>query len=230
MVGEARAARTKLHPGVVALVAPEDEHAFDGTSRQDCMLSNVAFRCDFWAELHQRFHPAQPDPFARGAPRRFDLGGSAVPILQATIQEIESGDRRAGATARFLLNVMYLVRTAGTHAGRTVPRWLGKLVGALDDPALAREGTSGLVARSGRSAEHVARECRRWYGKTPTDLVNDARIAWASRRLASGDASPLEVSIDCGFANLGHFYRLFRARMGDSPSRWAGRQRAILHP
>jgi AraC-like DNA-binding protein len=230
LVGEAQPARTELRPGVAALVAPEDAHALGGASRDGCILANVAFRRDFWADLHGRFFPGQTDPFATQARRRFDLGGAAVPTLNAAIQEIEFGDRRSAATARFLLNFMYLVRTEGAREGRALPRWLAELVDSLADPAHAREGTTGLVARSGRSAEHVARECRRWYGRTPTDLVNDARISWASRRLASGDATPLEVSLDCGFANLGHFYRLFRARMGDSPSRWASRQRTILHP
>lgn len=219
-----------LHPGTVALVAATDAHSFTCTRSRGMTMANLAFPRGFWDELHARFFPEEPDAFGVTAPRRFHLGQSAVPELIALTVDLDRGERGPATAARCLLDVLALIRRHRGAGEGGAPAWLTSAVRSLEDPAVARIGVPALVARCGHTPAHVAREVRRWYGKTPTDLVNDARIAWAARRLASGEGTPLTLCLECGFTNLGHFYRLFRARMGDAPQRWMRRQHAILQP
>jgi AraC-like DNA-binding protein/mannose-6-phosphate isomerase-like protein (cupin superfamily) len=76
----------------------------------------------------------------------------------------------------------------------------------------------------GRAADLVAmtpdafsRFFRRQIGRTFTDYVNDVRLAEASRRLVGSDAAVSAIAVGCGYPNLSHFNRRFRAQTGMSP-------------
>jgi AraC-like DNA-binding protein len=63
----------------------------------------------------------------------------------------------------------------------------------------------------------VARETKKWIGKTPTELVNMARLDYASQQLVQSHAKISDIAMDIGFNNLAHFYRLFRMQFGVTP-------------
>lgn len=219
-----------LAPGMVALVEAADVHGFTTDRGHRCRMANLAFPRTVWQGLRSRVLADATDPFTPTAARRFRLPATCVPHLIDCAEEIGAGARDLAAAERFLLNVLWLIRKHLGPPVSPIPAWLSEAIATLSQPACLRDGTAHLVRVSGRSPAHLAREVRRWYDRTPTDVVNDARIAWAARQLAARDVTPLEICLECGLANLGHFYRLFRARMGDSPSRWADRQRRILQP
>jgi transcriptional regulator GlxA family with amidase domain len=87
------------------------------------------------------------------------------------------------------------------------PRWLPGGV-----PALAR-----LV---GRGVDHLNRVVRAGQGRTATELVTAMRLDWAASALRMGDRPIADIAADVGLANLGHFYRCFRARFGATPRRY----------
>jgi AraC family cel operon transcriptional repressor len=108
----------------------------------------------------------------------------------------------------------------GLPAGGEMPEWLGAALARLEEPEVFSRGVTGLVAAAGRTAEHVARECRRVTGKTPTELVNAARLRYAAHVLRMTTRPVLEVALDCGFADTTQFHRLFKAAYGTTPHRW----------
>jgi AraC family cel operon transcriptional repressor len=79
------------------------------------------------------------------------------------------------------------------------------------------EGVPALVRFAGRSPEHTARELRKYSGCTPTEFVNRLRIDHAARLLCTTDKSVLEIALDCGFENQGHFHRCFKTRFETTP-------------
>jgi AraC family cel operon transcriptional repressor len=214
-----------VRPGTVALVHSEDDHGLGGDGSGPCRLANLAFPIASWEEMRRRCFPDR-DPFALDAQRRFDLGPEAIDEIAGFLDELEAGERGRAALDRFLLNVMRVI--ARSQRASPAPVWLRDAVGRLREPELLRRGTHALVSLCRRSPEHIAREARRCFGKTPTDLVNDARIAWAARRLAASEDPILDICLECGLSNLGHFYRLFRERHHTSPQKWRERQRRIV--
>ena len=77
-----------------------------------------------------------------------------------------------------------------------------------------------LVKAANRSHEHVARVCRKCTGLTPTQLVNSVKLTRAAHLLAMGEDDITRVALDCGFTNLGHFYKVFRQQFGVTPRRY----------
>jgi AraC-like DNA-binding protein len=70
------------------------------------------------------------------------------------------------------------------------------------------------------------RHFRRLTGRTFVDFLNDVRLDHARRLLVEGSHGICQVAYDSGFGNLSHFNRLFRRRMGRTPSAYRREQRA----
>lgn len=84
------------------------------------------------------------------------------------------------------------------------------------------------VARgAGISPFHFIRRFEQVFGATPHQLRSRARLDRAREMLARG-ASVTEVCFALGFASLGSFSALFRARVGEPPSRYQRRVRVLV--
>ena len=94
-----------------------------------------------------------------------------------------------------------------------------------------KRGVRALFELAGRTPEHVARTLKKHTGKTPTDLVNEARMAYASGQLQTTTREILDIAMESGFSSLSHFYALFRRTFGLSPHRYRlARFKAPIHP
>jgi AraC family cel operon transcriptional repressor len=224
--------RRPLQPGTFVAVAASDVHGFAVDRGHTFRLVNVAFARETWRYLLERYPSARGDLMQRPlADREFRLSSSELAELALSAHELLSGRLDRRATERFLLNALYVAdRVSSAEFPADTPRWLIEACVAIREKRRFVKGTQTFVKLCGHSAEHVARETRRWLDKTPTDLVNAARLDWASGRLAETDDPVLEVALECGYANLAHFYRLFRAQFRTSPAEYRRRQQQLLSP
>ncbi|MBT3193397.1 MAG: helix-turn-helix transcriptional regulator [Verrucomicrobia bacterium] len=117
---------------------------------------------------------------------------------------------------RFMLNLFAEIMPPAADA-RHLPDWLKRGLAGLEDIETMQGGAAAFAQLCGRSPEHVARECRRLLGDTPTTLVNQARLAEAARQLRMSNHDILSIMYECGFTNSSHFYSLFKKRYGVTP-------------
>lgn len=100
------------------------------------------------------------------------------------------------------------------------PPWLEALHRDLQRPEWMGESLSFWQKRSGRSPEHLARSCRRFYEVPLNELVNRARITRVQFLLQTTDEKIPTVAIEAGYNNLAHFYRVFERLVGETPHAW----------
>ena len=74
-----------------------------------------------------------------------------------------------------------------------------------------------LTDYSNYSKTYIIRLFKKYTGKTPIDYINRYRIYKAQELLQNTDKSVLNVSLECGFDNLGYFIRLFKQHLGTTP-------------
>jgi AraC-like DNA-binding protein len=110
------------------------------------------------------------------------------------------------------------------------PDWLALSVAAMDEPENLRKTIAYFQRRAGRSPEHFARLCRLHFGVSPTELLNQARIRGAKRKLLESDAKVIDIGYDCGFENLGYFHRTFLRLAGFTPRHWRLKNSALTVP
>jgi len=222
LAGEVR----PMQAGDLVLVAPGDVHRFATQDGRGYRIVNVAFAQRHWRALTARYDPKGDLMDRPSAARAFRLAKNELGALEHFAAELLSGRRDIRALDRFLMNLMYLIadRTPmQDHCPQ--PPWLRHALRAMGKGEHLERGTPALVQLCDRSAEHVARECRRWLGKTPTAVVNDLRLDAAAERLADQDTAVVDVATEVGFSNLSHFYRLFRQRFSATPAQY----RAVHH-
>lgn len=218
-----------LESGTVTFIRPDDEHAIRprvGTAH----ITNIAFWPETIAYLEARHGEVlRGNTFwsSQHQPDDVRLGPLQRRTLNAWTQRLDASGRGQLALDAFLLAVLGLLvhddpLPQGAGNG---PAWLSESCRALSRPDVLRQGVRGFVAISGLDPAHVARVCKRYTGKTPSQLVTEARMALAARLLADTGQAIVEVAMDVGLDNLSHFYAVFKAHYGMTPRAYRVRHR-----
>ena len=104
------------------------------------------------------------------------------------------------------------------------------LLAAADDDGRGPEQQQSIaaVARAVRiSPFHFIRQFEALFGATPHQFRIRARLDAAKRLLAGDRLSVTDVCMRVGFSSLGTFSDLFARRVGEAPSRYQRRLRAM---
>lgn len=223
--------REDLHEGDLLFVRPGDSHALQGRG-EAAMVVSLALHPDLIGALANR-HPAlagtlfwsdaaQPVKLARDARQLADLNQSAL--------RLERG-RRDALEAEALLLPLVTSLAGLTPLPHTAPDWLLAACDAARDPRVFRDGAAGFARVAGKAHPHVSRTARRFLDQSPSDYVNDQRMAFAARRLTGSSDSLTEIASDCGIPNLSHFHKLFREHHGQTPQKFRRiYQRDVVQP
>ncbi len=87
-----------------------------------------------------------------------------------------------------------------------------------------------IARAAGLSASHLCRGFRRHFGVTPNALAADLRLHHARELLADVDLSIGEIAVQSGHSDVYYFSRLFKQRMGLTPSAYRKRILAGARP
>lgn len=209
----------RLTAGALRFVRAPHVHGFvDGTA--DLELVNIALPTAAVAGWAAQY----PDLRGRyfwsdsAVPEGVQLGLERVALLseQALMLSLQTGQLMA--LHRFLLELLCDL-TAGQE-GEVIPVWLRHGLHALTEPEVFAGGVAAFARACHRSQAHVSRSCKRYLGKTASELVNAVRLDYAARRLRLTEDGVLQIILDSGVVNPSHFYKLFRARFGLTPRQY----------
>ncbi|MEA4898635.1 AraC family transcriptional regulator [Bacillota bacterium Meth-B3] len=128
---------------------------------------------------------------------------------------------RALAELRALLVDLCLYHLANPDAlpsARTP--WLTKLINEMQKPENIRKGLPAMLDLTPYSHEYICREFKRMMDCTPTEYINSARLDLARRMLENPTLSIVDICYAVGFESVSYFYQLFKAKFGNTPSRY----------
>lgn len=74
-----------------------------------------------------------------------------------------------------------------------------------------------LARLANMNEQYFCRFFKKALGKTPVAYINEIRIHEAVRLLRKTELSVMEICLECGFHNLGHFMKEFRKSTGQTP-------------
>lgn len=215
-----------LQAGQLFLIRPRDRHYVRGSDPAPLRIVNLAFPSRSWTDVRRRYFSRVPDPYERSpADRAWPLEARAQAALEHWAARLATPGRPRVALDGFLMELPHLLQ-ASVLGAKPVPEWLAQARRAMAGPEQFAGGTLALARLAGRSPSHMARAVVRWYGQTPTELVNEARLDYSARQLGETARPIMDIALDCGLNNLSHFYALFRRRFGVSPRKY----RLQAHP
>jgi AraC family cel operon transcriptional repressor len=239
-VHELNGKSTRVGKGDILFLQPDvTEHCYQDIDEHLSMLQ-ILFQKDSYSFITERyqstvgslFNDSSRNPLFHFDPVQqiwFERNYNQLLITEGLLIEIE----------RFLLNIIGLITESDTEETRgAAESWLDRAFKEIQEPGNFRRGVQGFVEICARSAEHVDREVKKRTGHTITDVVNQARMSWASYMLVYSDAEIFDIALGCGFDSLSYFYKLFKKYFSMSPAKYriavgissSLQDRNILHP
>jgi AraC family transcriptional regulator, dual regulator of chb operon len=219
--------KSPLRAGTLCLIRPADRHVVTGSAHSPLLIVNLAFPNDAWQHVQRRYFSDERDCFALPEAQRMwkiELRGASGPVHWA--ERLNHPVRPRVVLDGFLMELPFWRPHVASSTKDAVPDWLMRAQREIVRPENFGGGTLAFARLAGRSPSHVARAAVRTLGRTPTEIVNAARIEHSAQQLAETTKPILDIMLDCGLTNLSHFYALFRKRFGVSPRRY----RLQAHP
>lgn len=100
------------------------------------------------------------------------------------------------------------------------PPWLARVRDSLHDHFRDPLTLEGLSTIAGVDSCYVARQFRRYYGKSIGEYVRTLRSVWAADRLAHSDMPLAQVAYAAGYSDQSHFSRQCRKHLGLTPDKY----------
>jgi len=202
----------RLQPCMCFCVHADDAHSLRAMEGDAMRIVNLAFTSSTWLHIRKRYFDMFPDYFIGDArSRELRLNPPLMAELLHASGELGHGERSKLKIERFLINLFYLLSKSRKQNGMSrLPDWLENACRRIRENKAFAGGVPAFARLAGRCPEHLARQVRYYMGRTPTDIVNEARLSYACGALSVGMQSISEIALDCGINNLSHFYGLFR--------------------
>lgn len=220
-----------LESGQIVLMRRSDRHELRA-GRDGMTLVNVAFPATALTQLRSRYgrNDAAWPWHARALPTTVQLDEARSRDLTAWADVTAGRGASRLELDYFLLRVLRMIRAPAVLMApqQIAPDWLTTALRSFATPDDLRGGAARLSRLAHHSPEHLNRVVRRCYGKTTTDLINDVRLDRAARDLRMTGTEIVDIAVDCGLSNLGHFYKLFNAKFGMTPRRYRLTARATM--
>ena len=213
--------KVKLAPGHLVMIRPHDQHTLTSLEKEGITILNLAFSEESLAHLRNRYFSNSDSYFWTPS----DLPFHSV----NDINLIRRISRRAEESLKFNRNNLYLdsillfifrsiTENNDIKLNNQVPAWLNNALHEFTTPDLFKKGASGFASLCGKNIDYVNRTIRRTYNKTLSNFVNELRMNFAARQLIITNVPIKTISSDCGFNNLGHFYKTFKECYHQTPT------------
>lgn len=137
---------------------------------------------------------------------------------------LESAHSRVGGAVTVRTNaaqiLVHLARLPARGAGDDAVRRVAAVVREIDETFFDAWNLDRAARRAGLSRRRFSELFRVTTGRTFWEHLNESRLAHAARLLRAGEHSITGVMFSCGFNDMSHFYRAFRAKYGAAPRTW----------
>ncbi|ELW9234345.1 transcriptional regulator ChbR [Proteus mirabilis] len=92
-----------------------------------------------------------------------------------------------------------------------IPLWLKDAIDGIHDKSRFGENAlANMVQLSGKSQEYLTRATRRYYDKTPMQIIHDIRINFAKKQLEITNYSVTDIAFDAGYSSPSLFIKTFK--------------------
>ena len=218
----------ELREGSMMLMRPTDVHCYQPIGETGCGIMNLAFPTSvlqraldlMWDDY--RTCPLWTNP----QPAYMLLPSGKVKEWISAFSELNllPVDDKEGIRHHVRRLLMQLLAACFFHqrpAPKTkVPEWLFKLHAAMQEPERFQAGLPAMLALCEKTPEHMYRQFRHYYQKTPSEFINELRVNFAANLLRNTDQPITQVALSSGYENLSYFYEQFNRRFGLAPARF----------
>lgn len=221
-VQELNGVTSKVTAHELFFIRAGDIHNLSVSGSRSYIFNNLAFRQEILQELAQRYDSEILRRWNSNGkqPIKYRLTQPLFQWLNSVVKDIFNHRTSRLVLDYFLINLVYELEKEQETPFENCPEWLNQACTAVFRPDNFRQGPPVLARLTGYTQEHVARELKKYTGKTPTDIVNEARLQHAAMLLITSPLSISDIAEECGFTSLSYFFAAFKRRFGTAPRQY----------
>lgn len=208
-------------PGDLILLRPQDFHSFHTAKNASFRIINTCFHWQQYLNIKNTYFPDQ-DIYHENAPlpKIVHLTHQHLQFLESLFQMLASAPLSVFEIERFLMNILSVIQSAERHhasSAPSMPSWLRIAHTKIQEPALFCQGPTAFHQLCNRSPEHVSREFKKYTGETIAHFITRLRMEFAAKLLTTTDEEIIDISLQCGYESLSHFYASFKSWYKSTP-------------
>lgn len=105
-----------------------------------------------------------------------------------------------------------------------IPQWLKATVEIMHDKSQFGENAlENMVRLSAKSQEYLTRATRRYYSKTPMQIIHEIRINFAKKQLEMTNYSVTDIAYEAGYSSPSLFIKTFKKMTSFTPNSYRKR-------
>jgi len=192
------------------------------------VVTNVGFGLDRFKKVLARYGEPHESRYLSDLSAAYPivLAPEMMERLRKMAITLSQGPRDLLALEWFLLVFLKEAASVSFASSRVLPFWLENALQQLRTAEHFSKDVKHFYRLCYRAPEHTARTCKKLLGKSPSALLNEARLRGAASKLSMTGDAVTEIALDCGFQSLSRFYALFKESYGVAPAAFR-RNRAV---
>lgn len=211
-----------LKAGDIVMVRPSDRHMFRSKGK-GLTIVNFAFSADTLAFLKQRY-PDEAGYFfsnERTLPYMTSVSSGIITNLSSIAEASFSIEKNLVLQDSILLSIFRILGSAGFREdGKGLPQWLSKALAEFSSSAGAVGSANDFARYCGRNSDYINRLIKKSTGKTLAQTIQEKRMKYASTQLTITSMPIKQIALNCGYTNLGYFYKVFCKYLGTTPKQY----------
>ncbi len=220
---------TQLLPeGTLVFIRPDDLHGYiyDDPKSSESAYINVTFTRQTAAELFTYLSDAFPSKPLQHCdmPPTVQLSPTEKERLFLQLQQLNTARWRDKTALKLRMRVIladifvrYFSSVPSQQAQR-LPEWLAQLMTDMEAPESFIAGLEYMIAKSGKSREHLSHCMKKYCNMTLTEYINSLRVNYACNLLINTNIPVIDICYQCGFLSMSYFYKVFKSNSQLSPN------------
>ncbi len=220
----------RIGEGELYMMRPQDCHTFS-SSGEGLTLVNIAFPKETLDFLRNRYFPESNQFFWTNSDMPFHM---TLPedILRRLTSRAEDTMRQKRVIIQQDSFLLFLFRQIMAHEYveefRDVPEWLTAAIKSYNNPDSFVKGIRYFASLCNRNEDHINRVVKRYLGKTLVCLITEMKMRYAAAQLTMTNMPIKEICHNCGYRNMGYFYKAFGGIYNMTPKHYRNINQKIV--
>ncbi|GKX29427.1 transcriptional regulator ChbR [Vallitalea longa] len=216
----------------IQFIYPEDRHCFSAKKDKETTITNLAF---YFSDLDDKcklfFNKIRQDNYNQEIPSVYALDyqwSSIFSKLNNLKQMPVEVQEYYFQSIIYDYIFIYNINISNNQNNEIIPRWLHHAKEEIKEQDNLVIGLKKFIELSGKSQEHLTRQMKKYYHKTPAQWINQLRLEKMETLLLTSKMDILDIIYDVGFHNVSYCYSLFKKKNSLSPKDFRERNRRIF--
>ena len=213
-----------LKPLTLYLLRPDDFHSFSSYNNETYIHRDICLTAESFKEICDFLSPSYYDTIINSsAPFKIVLAPETIKFFEQQFNNLDPVQNKNLAFQELLFknivsNVLFFLFTQHTQLQRSVPTWIQRLAGLLQNPYNFSNSIPNILKEFHYTQPYICNCFKKYMGCTLTEYFTKAKLTYANFLILSTTLPISSIAEKAGYTNISFFNREFKAYYDQTPS------------